>query len=431
MTQLKKDQLSVLVIGGGGREHALVWKIAQSPRVAKLYAAPGNVGIADIAQTLPISAENIDEILAFVEERDIDLVVVGPEAPLAAGLSDLLIKAGRAVFGPTQAAAAIESSKQVAKDLMQKYGIPTAKYAVFENMEQAIAYIKEVGAPVVVKADGLAAGKGVVVAMNQEEAVVAVRQMMEEDAFGKAGSKIVIEEYLEGEEVSILAFCDGEHIVPMVSAQDHKRAYDNDQGPNTGGMGAYSPAPVYTPQLAQLAEETILKPTVAALKAEGRLYQGVLYIGLMITATGPKVLEYNARFGDPETQPVLMRLKTDLIDIIEATINQTLDRSEIEWEENPAVCVVIAAGGYPGSYAKGNPISGIMKAESLGAKVFHAGTTQKDGEIVSNGGRVLGVTAMADTLEHAVSKVYRSVEQISFKECFYRHDIGYRAIQKK
>lgn len=422
--------MKVLVVGGGGREHALVWKIAQSPKVDKIYCAPGNAGIASLAECLPIAAENIEAILSFVEEKDIDLTVIGPEAPLALGLTDELEKAGRIVFGPSKAAAAIESSKEIAKELMQKHHIPTAAYAAFSNSNEAIAYIRKQGAPLVIKADGLAAGKGVIIAMDEQTAIDAVKQMLEDDVFGLAGHRVVIEEFLEGEEVSILAFCDGYHIVPMASAQDHKRAYDDDLGPNTGGMGAYSPAPVYTQELAEIVEKTILVPSADALRAESRIYRGVLYVGLMITKDGPKVLEYNARFGDPETQPVLMRLKTDLIDIIYAILEGKLDEINIDWDEKPSVCVVIASGGYPGSYKKGYEINGLVTAESEGAVVFHAGTVIKNDKVLSSGGRVLGVTATGESIAEAIAKTYRAVEKISFEDSFYRKDIGYRALKR-
>lgn len=419
-----------MVVGGGGREHALVWKIAQSSKVDKIYCAPGNAGIAKLAECLPIAAEDIASILAFVEEKDIDLTVIGPEAPLALGLTDELVKAGRSVFGPSKAASAIESSKEVAKELMEKYCIPTAAYAAFSDSGEAIAYIRKQGAPLVIKADGLAAGKGVIIAMDEETACDAVRQMLEEGVFGSAGNRVLIEEFLQGEEVSILAFCDGYHIVPMASAQDHKRAYDGDMGPNTGGMGAYSPAPVYTPELAKIVEQQILIPSCNALRAEGRIYRGVLYVGLMITKDGPKVLEYNARFGDPETQPVLMRLKTDLIEIIEAILEGRLDEMKIEWDEKPAVCVVIASGGYPGSYQKGYEIYGLEEAAAEGAVVFHAGTVLKDNQVLSSGGRVLGVTATGGNIAEAIKNAYRAVDKISFEESFFRKDIGFRALNR-
>lgn len=422
--------MKVLLIGSGGREHALAWKLRQSPRLHKLYIAPGNAGTAALGENVPLSGEDVPAVLAFVAENDIDLVVVGPEAPLAAGLSDALVAAGRRVFAPSKAAAALEYSKEAAKRLMVKYGIPTAAYASFSEAKEAIAYIQKMGAPIVVKADGLAAGKGVIVAMSQEEAIAAVKDMLLDNAFGAAGSRVVIEEYLEGEEVSILAFCDGKNIVPMVAAQDHKRVFDGDQGPNTGGMGAYSPAPAYTPELATIAYREVLQKTISGCAAEGMPYCGVLYAGLMLTKDGLKVLEYNARFGDPETQAVLLRLKTDLLDIIDAVLAGRLDQIEIEWSDEAAVCVVMAAGGYPGSYSKGMEITGIAQAEALGATVFHAGTAMQDGKIISNGGRVLGVTALGADIASAVQNVYRAVAAIHFDTCFYRRDIAHRALKK-
>ena len=422
--------MKVLIVGSGGREHTLAWKLKQSPRVDKLYCAPGNAGTVKIAENLPIDCENVDSIIAIVEKLDIDLTVVGPEAPLALGLSDALRAKNRLVFAPSKAAAAIETSKEIAKDLMIKYNIPTAQYGAFSDYDSAVAYIKEKGAPIVVKADGLAAGKGVIVAMDEKTALDAVADMLLDNTFGDAGNRVVIEEYLEGEEVSILAFCDGKHIVPMVSAQDHKRAFDGDQGPNTGGMGAYSPAPVYTKELAAVVEEKILWPTLRALEAEGRIYQGVLYAGLMITKDGPKVLEYNARFGDPETQAVLLRLKTDLVDIIEAISAENLDQINIEWSEEAAVCVVIASGGYPGNYDKGIPIYGIEHAKENGAIVFHAGTKLYNDKVVTAGGRVLGVTALGDDIAKAIKNAYQAVEKITFEKSFYRKDIGHRALNR-
>ncbi len=423
--------MKVLVVGGGGREHALSWKIAQSSRVNKIYCAPGNAGIAAVAENVAIAADDVEGLRQFVNDNDIDLTVIGPEAALAAGLSDALTADGRAVFGPTKAAAAIESSKSYAKELMRKYQIPTAEAEVFTEIAPAIAYIKAKGVPIVVKADGLAAGKGVIIANDEAEAIAAVESMLEGNAFGDAGSRVVIEECLQGEEVSILAFCDGKTIVPMVSAQDHKRAYDGDKGPNTGGMGAYSPAPAYTPQIAAVVEREILQPTLAAMAAEERPYQGVLYAGLMLTDRGPKVLEYNARFGDPETQPVMMRLKTDIIDIIDAILAGQLDQINIEWYEEAAICVVIAAGGYPGSYRKGDIISGIADAEAVDAAVFHAGTKLEDGAIVSAGGRVLGVTSMANSISEAIAKAYTAVRKINFADCFSRSDIGAKALNRE
>ena len=421
--------MKILVVGGGGREHALVWKLAQSPKVSKIFCAPGNAGIADLASCVPIPADDVAGLLAFAQREKIDLTVVGPEAPLIAGLADQFIAAGLKIFGPSRRAAEIEGSKALAKEIMAKYGIPTAQYQVFDTVEPAIAYIHQLGAPIVVKADGLAAGKGVIVAEDIATAIQAVKEILEERIFGEAGSRVLVEEFLEGEEVSILAFTDGRVIVPMVSAQDHKRVFDGDQGPNTGGMGAYSPAPVYTPEIARVTMEKILQPTVDGLRAEGRLYQGVIYAGLMLTKDGPKVLEYNARFGDPETQPVLMRLETDLVEIIEAILAGHLAEQEIIWSDQAAVCVVLTAGGYPGSYDKGQVISGLGSS-SPGAYVFHAGTARQGDQVVTAGGRILGVTATGETIQAALENAYRAAAKISFAGMHYRRDIGWRAIPK-
>lgn len=421
--------MKILVVGGGGREHALVWKISQSPRVKKIFCAPGNAGIAGLAECVNIAADDVDTLLKFALENKIDLTVVGPEAPLMAGLVDQFEAVGLRVFGPRQRAAEIEGSKTLAKEIMEKYSIPTARYRVFEDPVPAIQYIRELGAPLVVKADGLAAGKGVIVAADTETAVQAVKEIMEDRAFGDAGNRVLVEEFLEGEEVSVLAFTDGEHVVPMVSSQDHKRVFDGDLGPNTGGMGAYSPAPVYTSEVAEFALEKILKPTIAGLKAEGRTYRGVIYAGLMVTKDGPKVLEYNARFGDPETQPVLMRLKTDLVEIMEAILAGCLKGQEISWLEEASVCVVMASGGYPGSYQKGKPIKGLEQTRR-DVYVFHAGTALKDGETVTAGGRVLGVTARGKTIREAIESAYGTVEKIHFEGMQYRKDIGGKALKR-
>ena len=427
---LKKEGLKVLVIGGGGREHTLIWKLEQSPRVAKIYAAPGNAGMASQAEVVNIKAEDIQGLLQLAQKEKIDLTIVGPEAPLVAGIVDQFEAHGLKIFGPRQNAAMIEGSKILAKEIMQKYHIPTARYASFSDYTAAAAYIQEIGAPCVVKADGLAAGKGVTVAFDIESALQALHQIMEERVFGEAGQAVVIEEYLEGEEVSILAFTDGTTVVPMVSAQDHKRIFDGDQGPNTGGMGAYSPAPVYTEAVHQVAVEQILKPVVAALRAEGRDYKGVLYAGLMVTQTGARVLEFNARFGDPETQAILPRLKTDLVDIIEAILSGCLEKQAIEWLPDTAVCVVLASEGYPGNYPRGRVIQGL-EAAAQEALIFHGGTALSDGQIVTNGGRVLGVTALGSDLHSAIDKVYQAVQKISFTGSHYRRDIGYRALKIK
>lgn len=421
--------MRVLVVGGGGREHALVWKLKQSPRVKEIFCAPGNAGIAALATCVNISAEDIPGLLAFAKDKGIDLTLVGPEAPLCAGIADRFQEAGLKIFGPSRAAAEIEGSKVVAKDIMAKYGIPTARYAVFTSAEDAAQHINQIGAPCVVKADGLAAGKGVIVAMDNETALDAVRSIMVDRDFGEAGKLVVVEECLVGEEVSILAFTDGVNVVPMVSSQDHKRVFDNDQGPNTGGMGAYAPAPVYTPALHRQVMDEIIVPMIRALDAEGRAYSGVIYAGLMITGTGPKVLEFNARFGDPETQPVLSLLETDLIEIIDAILEKRLDSIDIKWKKQSSVCVVLASGGYPGSYEKGKVIKGLDQV-SPETMVFHAGTAKKDGEIVTAGGRVLGVTAVGPDILAAIKSAYETVEKISFDGMQYRKDIGCRAIEK-
>ena len=422
--------MQVLVIGSGGREHALAWKAAQSASVEKVYCVPGNPGIAQIAECVPMDITDNDALVAFALENKIDLTIVGPEVPLANGVVDAFRAKGLAIFGPTQAAAQIEGSKSFAKDLMKKYGIPTAAFEVFTDAEAAKAYIVEQGAPIVIKADGLAAGKGVVVAMTLDEALEAVDMMMCDQAFGSAGCQVVVEEFLTGEEASILTFCDGTTIVPMISSQDHKRAYDNDEGPNTGGMGTYAPAPVVTADVLARVQKEILEPTVAAMKAEGMPYTGCLYAGLMITENGPKVIEFNARFGDPETQVVLPLLDSDMAEVMMACVNGNLADLDIQWKDGAAVCVVMAAGGYPQGYRKGDVISGLDKAAELGATVFHAGTAAKDGNIVTNGGRVLGVTAIGTDIRKAVDNAYEAVKSIHFDDVHYRNDIAYRAIAR-
>ncbi|EAX46909.1 phosphoribosylamine--glycine ligase [Thermosinus carboxydivorans Nor1] len=422
--------MRILVIGSGGREHALVWKLAASPRVTQIYCAPGNPGIAALAECVSIDASDIAALRQFALERQIDLTVVGPELPLMQGLADEFAAYGLKVFGPKQAAARIEGSKAFAKALMQKYNIPTAKFAVFEDIAAAMDCIRRWGAPVVVKADGLAAGKGVVVAQTVAEALDAVQTIMRDRAFGAAGNRVVIEEYMEGEEASVLAFTDGYTVVPMVAAQDHKRACDGDHGPNTGGMGAYAPAPVVTAAVRERVVREILQPVVDALRQEGCLYQGCLYAGLMITADGPKVVEFNARFGDPETQAVLPLLASDLVMIMEACVDGRLHEIDIAWADGAAVCVVAAAGGYPGPYRKGDVISGLAAAEAAGALIFHAGTAISDGKLVTSGGRVLGVTACAETIATAVDKAYRAINNINFANIHYRRDIAQRALTK-
>lgn len=421
--------MKVLVVGGGGREHALCWKLKASPRVTGLYCAPGNPGIAEIAKCVNIPVSDIDGLVDFAAREGIDLTVVGPEEPLTLGLVDAMERRGLRAFGPSARAAAIEGSKVFSKEIMARYGIPTAAYAAFDNQADAEKYIRELKAPCVVKADGLAAGKGVVVARSETEALAAVRRIMEDKAFGRAGDRLIVEELLTGQEVSILAFTDGETVVPMLSAQDHKQAWDGDQGPNTGGMGAYAPAPVATEEIYRFALEEILIPTVNAMSAEDRPYRGVLYAGLMITDKGPRVLEFNARFGDPEAQPVLMLLKTDLVDIMEAVINGSLDRINVEWLQGAAVCVVMASGGYPGGYRKGFEIKGLDRVPR-GVTVFHAGTALKDDKVITAGGRVLGVTALGDDIPSAIKLAYQGVEAISFEGMHFRKDIGFKAVKR-
>lgn len=422
--------MRVLVIGGGGREHALVWKLSQSPEVEEIYCIPGNPGIAALAHCVDMDITDNAALARFAREQNIGLTVVGPEIPLVNGICDTFAEQGLAVFGPSQAAAQIEGSKTFAKDLMQKYGIPSARYATFTSAEEAKDYIREQGVPIVVKADGLAAGKGVVVAFTVDEAIAAVDTMMTERIFGDAGTVLVIEEFMEGEEASLLAFTDGYTVVPMVAAQDHKRIFDNDEGPNTGGMGTYAPAPVVTEALKEQIVREVLQPVVAAMRKEGCLYKGCLYAGLMITAEGPKVVEFNARFGDPETQVVLPLLKTDLLAVLQACVEGNLAEIDMEWSNEAAVCVVLAAGGYPGWYQKGLPICGIDKAEQLGAVVFHAGTASHNGELVTAGGRVLGVTAVSSDIAAAVDKVYGAVPEIQFADRHYRRDIAHRALRR-
>lgn len=419
--------MNILVIGSGGREHALYWKLSESPQTEQIYAIPGNPGMGASAA---IALDDHAAILRFVKEHEIGLVVVGPEVPLMNGLVDELEAAGIRAFGPRANAAEIEGSKSFAKDLMKKYGIPTARYEVFTAAEPARAYIRQEGAPIVVKADGLAAGKGVIVAMTEQEALDAVDAIMEDHSFGDAGACVVIEEFMEGEEASLLAFTDGRTIRPMISAQDHKRAYDGDRGPNTGGMGTYAPAPVMTPEMTERAVEEILKPTISAMAKEGRTYRGCLYLGLMVTADGPKVVEFNARFGDPETQVVLPLLDSDLVAIMCACADGTLADVPIRWKDGAAVCVVLASGGYPGHYEKGQEIHGLADAEAMGALVFHAGTAMKAGKLVTNGGRVLGVVGRGADISSAVDAAYAAAAKISFKDAYYRKDIAHRALER-
>ena len=418
--------MKVLMIGSGGREHALIKKLLESPKCEKLYCAPGNGGISRDAETVAINVMDKEGMVRFAKDNAIDLVFVAPDDPLAAGMVDALEAAGIRAFGPNADAAIIEASKVFSKNMMKKYGIPTAKYEVFDDPQKAIDYIKtENTTPVVVKADGLALGKGVIIAQTIDEAVAAVKSIMEDKQFGESGNQIVIEEFLTGPEVSVLAFTDGHCVKPMVSSKDHKRAYDNDEGLNTGGMGTVSPNPYYTDALADECMQTIFVPTIEAMRKEGRPFKGCLYFGLMMTPKGPKVIEYNARFGDPEAQVVLPRLKTDLVEICEAVIDERLSDLDIEWEDGAAACVVMASGGYPVSYKKGIEMTGLDENGQVdGAIVYHAGTKFENGKFYTNGGRVLGVTAKAPTLDEALEKAYAAVKKISFEGAHYRTDIG-------
>ncbi len=418
--------MKILMVGSGGREHALIKKLKDSKKCDKLYCAPGNGGISKDAECVNIGAMDIDNMVKFAKDNAIDLVFVAPDDPLAAGMVDAMEKAGVRAFGPNADAAVIEASKVFSKNLMKKYGIPTAKYEVFDSPEKAVEYIEsENTVPVVVKADGLALGKGVIIAQTIDEAKAAVKSIMEDKKFGDSGNNIVIEEFLTGPEVSVLAFTDGKVVKPMVSSKDHKRAYDNDEGLNTGGMGTVSPNPYYTDEIAQECYDTIFVPTIKAMAKEGRPFKGCLYFGLMITPNGPKVIEYNARFGDPEAQVVLPRLKTDLVDICEAVIDGKLSDIDIEWYDGATACVVMASGGYPLSYKKGVEIKGLDENGGVdGAIVYHAGTKLENGKMLTNGGRVLGVTAKADTLDEALEKAYNAVKKIDFENAHYRTDIG-------
>ncbi|MEE0338800.1 phosphoribosylamine--glycine ligase [Acidaminococcus fermentans] len=423
--------MQVLVIGGGGREHTLVWKLAQSKKVTKLYSAPGNPGMKDLAECVDLDIADLDGLADWAEKHAIDLTVVGPEAPLVAGIVDVFKARGLTIFGPSAKAAEIEGSKIFSKELMEKYGVPTAFFKVCDNLADARAFVEEKGAPIVIKADGLAAGKGVVVAMTRDEALAALDEMMGAHKFGSAGNRVVIEEFMEGEEASLLAFTDGKTIVPMLAAQDHKRVNDGDQGPNTGGMGAYCPAPVMTDALKEKTVKEVLRPIVDALAKEGRPYSGCLYAGLMIKGDSVKVVEFNARFGDPETQVVLPLLKSDLAEIMVACANGTLTPDLVEWSDKAAVCVVMASGGYPASYKKGIPITGLKAANAMDdVVVFHAGTREEDGKILTNGGRVLGVTAVADDIPSAQQKAYDAVDKIHFDGAHYRQDIAWRALRR-
>lgn len=418
--------MKLLVVGGGGREHAIIKKLRENPEAETIYALPGNGGIAADAVCVPeIGAKDIPAIVDFAKAHAIDFAVVAPDDPLALGCVDRLHEAGIPCFGPDAKAARIEASKVFSKNLMRKYGIPTAAYEVFHDSAAALAYLKTASYPIVIKADGLALGKGVIIAQNEEEAKAALHSIMEDKIFGESGAHVVVEEFLTGPEVSVLAFTDGKTLKPMVSSMDHKRAYDGDKGPNTGGMGTISPNPFYTDEVAQQCMETIFLPTVQAMSAEGRPFKGCLYFGLMLTPNGPKVIEYNSRFGDPETQVVLPRLKTDFAQIVQAVAQERLAEVDIQWDERACACVVMASGGYPGSYPKGIEIHGLdANGQAEGVTVYHAGTKLEDGKFLTNGGRVLGVTALGDTLEQALSRAYAGVEAISFEGAMYRKDIG-------
>jgi len=419
--------MRVLVIGGGGREHALVWKISQSPKVTEVFCAPGNAGTATIANNVPIPADQIDQLLQFAEENEIGLTVVGPEQPLVMGIVDRFQEKGLRIFGPSARAAELEGSKAFSKNIMKKYGLLTAEYEIFTSHEKARKYFDEETGPMVVKASGLAAGKGVILCQNAQEGRDAVDTIMKDKSFGEAGDEVVIEEFLEGPEVSVLAFSDGNTVLLMDSAQDHKAALDGDQGPNTGGMGAYSPAPVFTDTLRQKVRNKIMLPLVRAMKAEGRPYKGILYAGLMLTKHGPKTLEFNARFGDPETQPLLVRMESDIVPLFEACIDGTLDQCDLQWKQESSVCVVMAAKGYPGSYEKGKEIFELDEAGALpDVVVFHAGTKSEDGKVLTNGGRVLGVTATGPDTASAIAKAYEAVSKIKWDGIHYRTDIGAR-----
>ncbi|ENM5746815.1 phosphoribosylamine--glycine ligase [Vibrio mimicus] len=426
--------MQVLIIGSGGREHALAWKVAQNPQVETIYVAPGNAGTAleHKVQNINIGITDIPALVAFAQDKAIELTIVGPEAPLVIGVVDAFRAAGLPIFGPTQGAAQLEGSKAFTKDFLARHNIPTAAYANFTEIEPALAYVREKGAPIVVKADGLAAGKGVIVAMTLQEAEDAIQDMLAGNAFGSAGSRVVVEEFLDGEEASFIVMVDGENVLPMATSQDHKRVGDADTGPNTGGMGAYSPAPVVTQEIHDRVMREVIYPTVRGMAAEGNTYTGFLYAGLMIDKTGaPKVIEYNCRFGDPETQPIMMRLQSDLVELCQATIAGKLDQVESKWDPRASIGVVLAAGGYPGDYAKGDVISGLPTQETAGQKVFHAGTETKDGQVVTNGGRVLCATALGNTVLEAQQRAYQLADQINWNGMFCRRDIGYRAIARE
>ncbi|EKO3617618.1 phosphoribosylamine--glycine ligase [Vibrio metschnikovii] len=426
--------MQVLVIGSGGREHALGWKVAQNPQVETVFVAPGNAGTAlePKLENVNIAVEDIAGLVAFAQQKNIALTIVGPEIPLVLGVVDAFRDAGLAIFGPTQAAAQLEGSKAFTKDFLARHNIPTAAYANFTEIEPALAYVREQGAPIVVKADGLAAGKGVIVAMTLQEAEDAIQDMLADNSFGEAGSRVVIEEFLDGEEASFIVMVDGENVLPMATSQDHKRVGDADTGPNTGGMGAYSPAPVVTQDVHDRVMREVIYPTVRGMAAEGNPYTGFLYAGLMIDAQGtPKVIEYNCRFGDPETQPIMMRLQSDLVELCLAALDGKLDQVESKWDPRASIGIVLAAGGYPADYRKGDVISGLPTEEVAGEKVFHAGTSDQSGAVVTNGGRVLCATALGESVSQAQQRAYQLAQQIEWQGMFYRHDIGYRAIARE
>ena len=421
--------MKVLVVGGGGREHALCWKISQSPLVEKTYCAPGNAGISRHAECVAIGVGDFDSLAQFVKKESVDLTVVGPEQPLCEGITDFFEKEGLLIFGPSKAAAELEGSKSFSKGLMKKYGIPTGEYSVFTDIGQAIAKIGETEPPFVVKADGLAAGKGVIICASQAEGEEALRSMMEREAFGEAGTKVVIEEFLTGEEASFFAFTDGETVLPLEPSQDHKPIFDGDRGPNTGGMGAYTPAPVVTDQLRQRIIDEVMVPTVRAMKSEGRTYRGILYAGLMIKDNDLKVLEFNCRFGDPEAQPLLMRMESDIVPILYSIARGEMKADPIEWKEGFCVCVVMASKGYPGSYDKGVELKKLMDfADTRETVIFHAGTAFSEGKLVTSGGRVLGVTSLGDTIEESIRSAYKAIDSISDENLIYRADIGKKAL---
>jgi len=422
--------MKVLIVGSGGREHALAWKVAQSEKVEKVYGAPGNPGIAQIGECVDIKPTEIEKLADFAEREGIDLTIVGPEAPLVAGITDEFERRGLKVFGPSKAAAQLEGSKAFAKEMMRKYGVPTADFQVFDDPEKAKEYIRKVGAPIVVKADGLAAGKGVVVAQTVEEAIEAVDRIMVEKVFGEAGNRVVVEECLKGEEASYLVITDGERFVPLATAQDHKAVFDGDRGPNTGGMGAYSPAPVLSEEMEREVQEKVIKPILRGMAQEGMPFKGILYAGLMITEEGPKVLEFNVRFGDPEAQAILRRLEDDLVEVALSAVEGRLVE-ELHWRPETSICVVLASKGYPGKYEKGKVITGIEEAEKVPTVVvFHAGTAVKDGKLVTNGGRVLNVTALGKDIVEARERAYEAVKRIHFDGMHYRTDIGLKAVKR-